>query len=529
MLRSILRRGSSARPARRRRIALGQRLLGADIRVPEVLENRWLLSALAPVNVAASGISASAIALNWKASTDPTVTGYDVYEVIVVVSGGGKGSHGSHTVYNLVGANLHTNSDTISGLQSGTNHTYVVTAVNSSGQSLYSYPATAATWSAPRLLYGNYFQLSTGYETLGPAPATVGLTTQVTLYVGGNPLTYSKVSGPSTLSINSKTGVITYTPAAGDVGLASATLKASSALGSVTQTIQFSVAANSNLPKPKLQLSGLTATYNGQFQTVTVAAVGTDGVTPVAGTFSFAYNGSATTPPFHPGTNPVLVTFTSADPKYGSATVVTSMTVNKAVPTFSFLTLSAPTIAVGAATITVSGSLGAGATVPTGDYVIVTINGASQDVVVKTNGTFSTVFPTSSLPVGHYQVTYAFAGDSNFKAAPNGTSTLIVVPLAVPTVTQNPTDQTTSAGDPATFTATATGSPTITVQWQVSIDGGQTWINVTGPTSNSTTLVFYTATGETGYKFRAVFTNSAGVTDSSVATLTVEADSGGDS
>ena len=526
MLRSLLRQSLSPRTARRRKFALGLKLAAADIRVAETLESRWLLTPLAPANVVASGISASAIALNWQASTDPTVK-YDVYEVIVVVSGGGKGSRGSRTVYTPVGSNLTTNSDTITGLGTGTKHTYVVTEVNSSGQSLYSYPTTAATWSAPRLLYGPYFQLSTGYETLGPAPATVGLTTQVTLYVAGNPLTYSKVSGPSNLSINSKTGVITYTPAQGDVGLVSATLEASNSLGSVTQTIQFSVAANSNLPKPKLEVSGLTATYNGQTQGVTAIAVGTDGVTPVAGTYSFAYNGSATTPPFHAGNYAVLVTFTSSDPSYGNATVLTSMTVKKATPAFSLLAVSTPTIAVGAATITVSGSLSAGATVPVNDYVIVTINGASQDALVRTNGSFSTVFPTSTLPVGTYQVTYAFAGDSNFNAAHNGTSPLTVVPLAVPTVTQNPTNVTTTAGDPATFTATTTGSPTITVQWQVSIDGGQTWANVAGGTS--TTLVFYTANGETGYKFRAVFTNSAGVAYSSVATLTVEADSGGGS
>jgi hypothetical protein len=489
-----------------------------------MLENRWMLSALAPVNVVANGISPSAIALNWKASTDPTVTGYNVYEVIVVVSGGGRGSRGSRTVFNLVGGNLHTNSDTISGLAAGSIHKYVVTAVNPSGPSLYSYAATAETWAPPRLLSGPYFQLSTGYATLGPAPATVGLTTQVTLYVAGDPLTYSKVSGPSTLSIDSNTGVITYTPTAGDVGLVSATLKVSNSLGSVTQTIQFSVAANSNLPKPKLEVSGLTATYNGQSQGVTAVAVGTDGVTPVAGTYSFAYNGSATVRPYLPGTYPVLVTFTSSDSNYGNVTVLTSITVKKATPAFSFLS-SPQTIAVGATSITVSGNLAAGTAVPTNDYVIVTINGVSQEVAVRPNGSFSMVFATSNVPVGHYQITYAFAGDANFNAASNGIGTLTVVPLAVPTVTLNPTDQTTSAGDPATFTATATGSPTITVQWQVSIDGGQTWTNVTGGTS--TTLVFYTANGESGYKFRAVFTNSAGVTDSSVATLTVEADSGG--
>src|SRR5579862_4690402 len=97
MLRSILRSRSFAQKARRRRILLGHKLVAADIHSAEVLENRWLVTPLAPANVVASGISASAIALNWQASTDPTVK-YDVYQVTVVVSGGGKGSRGSYTV-----------------------------------------------------------------------------------------------------------------------------------------------------------------------------------------------------------------------------------------------------------------------------------------------------------------------------------------------------------------------------------------------------------------------------------------------
>jgi hypothetical protein len=409
---------------------------------------------------------------------------------------------------------------------SGSSHTYVVTDLNSTGQSPYSYAATAQTWFAPRLLYGStYFQLSSGYETSGPAPATVGLTTQVTLYVGGNPLTYSVVSSPSTLSIDPNSGVVTYTPAASDVGTVNATLEASNALGAVTQTIQFNVAANPNLTTPTLQLSGTTATYNGQYQHVTATAVGTDGVTPIAGTFEYAYNGRATTPPLRAGTYPVLVTFTSADPNYGNATVLTSITVNQATPAFS--NLSSPTIAVGAATIAVSGNITAGAVSPLGEYVIVTLNGVSQEATVNANGSFSTSFATGALPVGSYTIAYAFAGDANFAAA-NGSSTLTVVPLAVPVVTQNPSDATTSAGDPVFFTAAATGSPTLTVQWQVSTDGGNTFTNVTGNTSaKSTTFSFYASLSQNGYKYRAVFTNSAGSATTSIATLTVESDTGG--
>jgi hypothetical protein len=73
--------------------------------------------------------------------------------------------------------------------------------------------------------------LSDGYEWSGPAPATVGLITEVTFYIGGNPLKYSLVSGPSTATISPKTGVLTYTPAATDVGAVNVTIEASNPLG----------------------------------------------------------------------------------------------------------------------------------------------------------------------------------------------------------------------------------------------------------------------------------------------------------
>jgi hypothetical protein len=78
-----------------------------------------------------------------------------------------------------------------------------------------------------------------------------------------------------------------------------------------------------------------------------------------------------------------------------------------------------------------------------------------------------------------------------------------------------------TAGQTATFTAAATGSPTPTVQWQVSTDGGVTFGNLSGATS--TTLSFTTALSQTGNQYRAVFTNAAGPATTTAATLTVNA------
>ena len=119
----------------------------------ERLESRELLTIpLPPTGVVAIGISVAEIELSWNASTDPTVTGYDVTEQTWVVTGGGKGSHGGHYVYTTIATNVTTNSYTVTGLATGSFHTYLVTALNSSGPSLYSLPGvTGETWFAPSL------------------------------------------------------------------------------------------------------------------------------------------------------------------------------------------------------------------------------------------------------------------------------------------------------------------------------------------------------------------------------------------
>jgi len=94
----------------------------------------------------------------------------------------------------------------------------------------------------------------------------------------------------------------------------------------------------------------------------------------------------------------------------------------------------------------------------------------------------------------------------------------------VPTLTTQSSSQTVPAGNNATFTAAASGTPTY--QWQVSTDGGSTWTNLTetapysGTTTGTLTVTGVAATMN-GYQYRAVATNYASSTTGPAATLTV--------
>jgi hypothetical protein len=92
-------------------------------------------------------------------------------------------------------------------------------------------------------------------------------------------------------------------------------------------------------------------------------------------------------------------------------------------------------------------------------------------------------------------------------------------------ITTAPVSQTVSVGEPATFTAAASGIPTPSVQWEVSTNGGNTFTNDTTDSGNTTgnLTVERTTAAENGYKYRAVFENVADTATSTSATLTVSA------
>src|SRR5215471_6261238 len=89
------------------------------------------------------------------------------------------------------------------------------------------------------------------------------------------------------------------------------------------------------------------------------------------------------------------------------------------------------------------------------------------------------------------------------------------------TITASPANLTVTSGQSASFSSAATGSPAPTVQWQVSTNGGATFVDMPGATS--TTLTFTADMSQNGNLYRAVFTNASGSVTSGTAMLTVNA------
>ena len=114
-------------------------------------------------------------------------------------------------------------------------------------------------------------------------------------------------------------------------------------------------------------------------------------------------------------------------------------------------------------------------------------------------------------PANNTGTAMANVGDVTITCAP---------PAIVPSFTQQPTSQSVEAPAAAAFTVVVSGSPTPALQWQLSTDSGANWSNIAGATTNlySTSA---TAPADSGKRYRAVATNSAGVAASNAATLTV--------
>jgi len=86
-------------------------------------------------------------------------------------------------------------------------------------------------------------------------------------------------------------------------------------------------------------------------------------------------------------------------------------------------------------------------------------------------------------------------------------------------VTGNPSNTAVCAGANASFTASFSGTPTATIQWQVSTNGGGSYSNIPGATSSP--LTFATVAGDNGKLYRAVGTNTCGSATTTGALLTV--------
>lgn len=90
-----------------------------------------------------------------------------------------------------------------------------------------------------------------------------------------------------------------------------------------------------------------------------------------------------------------------------------------------------------------------------------------------------------------------------------------------PAITTQPVNQTVMAGSNVSFTASASGVPAPTVQWQVSTDGGKSFTNISGATS-TTLMLNNVTTAMNSDEYEAVFTNSIGSNTTTAAILTVQ-------
>ncbi len=185
---------------------------------------------------------------------------------------------------------------------------------------------------------------------------------------------------------------------------------------------------------------------------------------------------------------------------------------------------------------------------------VVTINPTDQTVMVKQMATFSadatnytsilwqvsrdngvswSTFPganvtsinpaTSTTNSSGFLFRALFTNDAGW--AYSKSASLTINPSPTPLVTLEPSDQIVSAGQTATFTAAATGSPTPGIQWKVSSDGGKTFADVSG--ANSTTLNVATdpttAASLSGGLYEAVFSNTSGSATTNLAKLIINA------
>jgi hypothetical protein len=177
------------------------------------------------------------------------------------------------------------------------------------------------------------------------------------------------------------------------------------------------------------------------------------------------------------------------------------------------------------------------ATVTGVQWEVSTNGGSSFGPVTGSGAAGSTTSGTNLTGSGpSYSSTYTFTPPSSQEGAspayqyeaiftnangPGATvpATITVVAPVAPTVTVAPVSESVEAGNPAVFTAAATGAPTPTVQWEMATPNGSGGYNAFTPLTNSATVsgaqsdtLIYTTNAngsENGDEFEAVFTNEA--------------------
>lgn len=147
-------------------------------------------------------------------------------------------------------------------------------------------------------------------------------------------------------------------------------------------------------------------------------------------------------------------------------------------------------------------------------------NGGSSfaDMGGATSASYTT--PVTALADSGTRYRVVVSGADNHITSSSATLTVTPAPVA-PAITQQPADQTITAGQDASFSVTATGT-TLSYEWQQSSDGGILFTSLGSPDHPTLTLAAVQLAYD-AYRYRVVVSNGAGNVTSDAALLTVNA------
>jgi hypothetical protein len=127
------------------------------------------------------------------------------------------------------------------------------------------------------------------------------------------------------------------------------------------------------------------------------------------------------------------------------------------------------------------------------------------------------VFGSNHTPYFPAPAAFALGADTAGSSAVwlNGT----VTPAPVLSITSQPVSRSVTTGATASFSVSAQGTAPLSYRWQLSVDGGTTFNDITGAIASTYSLSATIA--DSSHKFRAIVTDSTGPVTSNVVTLTV--------
>lgn len=187
-----------------------------------------------------------------------------------------------------------------------------------------------------------------------------------------------------------------------------------------------------------------------------------------------------------------------------------------AVPVFTQSPSNVPAVAGQPASFTVTLT---GTPAPTLVWQSSTDGVTWADIGGQTSSTLT--LPTVSVGISGTQYRAVATNPTGTVFSAPGILTVRGSPVA-PVIETQPSDLTVGAGSIARFAVEASGTPAPALQWQVSLDGGVTFTNITGATAAELSLPAVTM-ADSGKKLRALAHSSAGSITSDSVTLSVRA------